>query len=83
MNKSKMISFRLSGEEYRILQESCSRVGARSVSDLCRGAVRRIILEDNFYIGSREDDLGELKIKFNALKGEVERLSWLVKSSTP
>jgi hypothetical protein len=79
--KSKMISFRLSGEEYRLLQGACSKTGARSVSELARAAMQRIILEDGFQAESPETELRELKVKFNVLAAEVERLSRLVKAS--
>ncbi len=79
--KSKMISFRLSGEEYRLLQGACSKTGARSVSELARAAMQRIILEDNFRSGSTDHELRELKVRFNVLAAEVQRLSRLVKHS--
>lgn len=79
--KSKMISFRLSGEEFRRLQGACSKTGARSVSELARAAMQRIILEDDFQPGSAESELFELKMKFTVLAAEVERLSRLVKGS--
>jgi hypothetical protein len=80
--KSKMISFRLSGEEYRLLQGACSKTGARSVSELARAAMQRIILEDAFQPGSTEAEVRELKVKFNVLAAEVERLARLVKGSS-
>ncbi len=79
--KSKMVSFRLSGEEYRLLQGACSKTGARSVSELARAAMQRIILEDGFRPGTPETELRELKMKFNVLAAEVERLARLVKGS--
>ena len=80
--KSKMISFRLSGEEYRLLQGACSKSGARSVSEMARAAMQRIILDqDVFRPGSTETEIRELRIKFNVLAAEVERLSRLVKGS--
>jgi hypothetical protein len=79
--KSKMISFRLSGEEYRMLQGACSKSGARSVSELARAAMQKIIIEDGFRPGSAETEIRELKIKFSVLAAEVDRLSRLVKGS--
>ena len=76
-----MISFRLSGEEYRMLQGACSKSGARSVSELARAAMQRIIIEDGFRPGSAETEIRELKIKFSVLAAEVDRLSRLVKGS--
>jgi hypothetical protein len=80
--KSKMVSFRLSGDEYKLLQSACSKSGARSVSELARAAMQKIILEDGFTSASTDGDIRELKIKFNVLAAELERLSRLVKASS-
>jgi hypothetical protein len=79
--KSKMVSFRLSGDEYRLLQSACGKNGARSVSELARAAMQKIILEDGFNSASAEGEIRELKLKFNVLAAEMERLSRLVKGS--
>jgi hypothetical protein len=79
--KSKMISFRLSSEEFRLLQAACSKTGARSVSELARAAMQRIIIDDSFSPGSADVEVRDLKLKFNALAAEVQRLSRLVASS--
>lgn len=76
--KSKMISFRLSSEEFRLLQGACSKTGARSVSELARAAMQRIIIDDTFRHGSADAEVRDLKLKFNALAAEVQRLSRLV-----
>jgi hypothetical protein len=79
--KSKMVSFRLSGDEYKMLQQACGKTGARSVSELARAAMQRIILEDGFNSASTEGEIRELKLKFNVLAAEMERLVRLVKAS--
>jgi hypothetical protein len=79
--KSKMISFRLSSEEFRLLQGACSKTGARSVSELARAAMQRIIIEDSFSPGSTDVEMRELKLKFSALAAEVQRLSRIVTGS--
>jgi GGDEF domain-containing protein len=76
--KSKMISFRLSGEEFRLLQGACSKAGARSVSELARAAMQRIILEEGFRPDSTDSEVRELKLRFNVLAAEVQRLARLV-----
>jgi hypothetical protein len=81
--KSKMVSFRLSGDEYKMLQNACSKSGARSVSELARAAMQKIILEDGFNSASADGDIRELKLKFNVLAAELERLSRLVKNPSP
>ena len=44
--RSRMISFRLSEDEYANLRSVCETEGARSVSDLARDAVHRLIRKD-------------------------------------
>lgn len=78
--KTKMVSFRLSGEEYRLLQGACERAGARSVSELARSAMQRIILDTgSLPMDSTEANLRELQIKLDVLTAEVDRLSRLIR----
>jgi hypothetical protein len=76
-----MVSFRLSRDEYRLLQGACEKSGARSVSELARSAMQRIIL-DTGTIGSdsAEANLRQLQIKLDILATEVDRLSRLMHS---
>ena len=75
-----MVSFRLSWEEYRLLQGACTKAGARSVSELARSAMQRIILDAGLIDhGSTDSELRELKLKFSVLSAVVERLARLVK----
>lgn len=79
--KTKMVSFRLSGEEYRLLQGACERAGARSVSELARSAMQRVILDTGTLpIDSTEANLRELQIKLDVLSTEVDRLSRLIRA---
>lgn len=41
--KEKMVSFRVSTEEYRRLREACSKSGLSSISELARVAAQRFI----------------------------------------
>lgn len=78
-----MVSFRLSWEEYRLLQGACLKAGARSVSELARSAMQRIILDAGIIDhGSTDAELRELQLKFSVLSAEVERLSRLMKERT-
>ncbi|MGC2659180.1 MAG: hypothetical protein WA324_14565 [Bryobacteraceae bacterium] len=82
IKKTKMVSFRLSHDEYRLLQAACAKAGARSVSELARWAMQRIILEAGLIEqGSTDNALRELQLKFSVLSAEVERLSRIVKES--
>jgi uncharacterized protein (DUF1778 family) len=79
--KTKMISFRLSSDEYRLLQGACEKSGTRSVSELARSAMQRIIL-DTGTIGSdsAEMTLRQFQMKLDILATEVDRLSRLMQS---
>ena len=87
--KTKMVAFRLSSDEYRLLRGACEKAGARSVSELARSAMQRIILDsgtirlDSDTIGSSsaEASLRELQIKLDILSGEVNRLSRVMHAS--
>jgi hypothetical protein len=60
-----MISFRLSEEEYASLRNLCENEGARSVSDLARDAVHRLIVKDS------EIDVA---VTLRALQGRIDSL---------
>jgi len=64
--RTRMISVRLSEEEYSALRRICSVTGARSVSDLTRDAMRVLLNGAN-----REDMLGSHMDDFRA---EIRKL---------
>ena len=66
--RSKMISVRLSEEEYAALRHLCMLTGARSVSDLTRDAMREVLKRAN-----REDSLGDSLEEFRAGMKNLER----------
>lgn len=71
--RSRMISVRLSEEEYTALKNLCSLTGARSVSDLTRDAMRTVLTRV-----SREDPFGsnleEVRTGMKNLEKKVEQL---------
>lgn len=73
--RSRMISVRLSEEEYVALRRLCSLTGARSVSDLTRDAMR-ILLSGS---SKRDDVLGirvdEFRSQMRSLDRKIEQLS--------
>jgi hypothetical protein len=73
MPRSRMISVRLSEEEYSALKHLCSMTGARSVSDLTREAMRAVLTGAN-----RKDpianDLDEFRAEMKNLEKKVEQL---------
>jgi Arc/MetJ-type ribon-helix-helix transcriptional regulator len=71
--RSRMISVRLSEEEYTAVRRLCSLTGARSVSDLTREAMRTALRSVN-----REDSLGgnldEFRADMKNLEKKLEQL---------
>lgn len=71
--RSRMISVRLSEEEYMALRDLCSLTGARSVSDLTRDAMRTFLRSVN-----RDDplasNLDEFRLSMRTLEKKVEQL---------
>lgn len=72
--RSKMISVRLSEEEYAALRRICTATGARSVSDLTRDAMRVLLHGAN-----RDDLLGnpmdEFRAEIRNLNKKLEQLA--------
>ena len=72
--RSRMISVRLSEEEYLALRRVCSVTGARSVSDLTRDAMRVLLNGAN-----RDDVLGnhmdEFRAQMRSLNKKIEQLA--------
>ena len=60
-----MISFRLSEDEYASLRSLCENGGARSVSDLARDAVHRLV---------RKDSQVEVEMALRTLEGRMDTL---------
>ena len=68
-----MISFRLSEEEYAGLRTLCENEGARSVSDLARDAVSRLM---------RKESETQVEIVLGVLKGRLDDLDHQVQQLT-
>jgi len=70
--RSRMISVRLSEDEYAALRHVCLLTGARSVSDLTRDAMRSVLKRAN-HDGST-GNLEEVLAGMKDLEKKVERL---------
>ena len=70
--RSRMISFRLSEDEYTSLRTLCEEEGARSVSDIARDAVHRLIRKNAQ--SHMETTLQSLEGRVNALDSQIRRL---------
>lgn len=80
--RSRMISIRLSEEEYTALMGLCSSTGARSMSELTRDAMRSI-LHNNYSTHDThlEGRLDEFRMQITRLERKLEELSARVESS--
>ena len=72
--KSKMISFRVSEDEYAGLKSLCVNEGARSVSDMARDAVHRLMAKDSPPNRQFEILVHLLQHRVEELDREVKRL---------
>lgn len=71
--RSRMISVRLSEEEYAALRHLCSLTGARSVSDLTRDAMRSV-LRRNGHDEFSGGNFDEFRTGMKNLEKKVEQL---------
>lgn len=79
--RSRMVSIRLSDDEFRKLHEVCATTGARSISDLARDAMHKLMA--NGVCHEREADgvcerLQSLDERVTQLQQEMTRLASLV-----
>ena len=72
--RSRMISFRVSEDEYVGLKNLCVNKGARSVSDMARDAVHRLITNHSWPNNQLESVVEVLQGRIEALDVEVKRL---------
>jgi uncharacterized small protein (DUF1192 family) len=72
--RTKMVSFRLSWEEYKALQDACATVGVRSLSELARGAMHHVIASRHNGT-SLYEQVCELREQMSLLSREVERIA--------
>ena len=78
--KTRLISLRLSEQEFEALKSLYSAHGARSISEFARAAMQRVIserIDDRFAL---EMKIQEMDGKLSILDGEVARLSQIIES---
>jgi len=72
--RSRMISVRLSADEYESLRLLCTATGARSVSDMTRGAMQSLL--DNSSRGTALSGyMEEFRAQISTLDRKIEELS--------
>ena len=69
-----MISVRLSEEEYAALRQLCSDIGARSVSDLTRDAMR-VLLDSSGREKVQSIHVDEFRTQMRSLDRKIEQLA--------
>jgi Arc/MetJ-type ribon-helix-helix transcriptional regulator len=72
--RSRMISVRLSEEEYSALRHLCSVTGARSVSDLTRDAMR-VLLDGSGREKVQSIQVDEFRTQMRSLDRKIEQLA--------
>jgi hypothetical protein len=75
-----MVSFRLSEEEYEGLKNICTMVGARSLSDIARDAVHRMLSDTPAPKKDLETEVQSLQGRMDALDEELKRLVQLIQN---
>jgi hypothetical protein len=79
LKRSKMVSFRLSPEEYTRFREVCTKKGVRSISDLARVAMT-IIASEEVEIDPLSDQVRDIRRQVQSLSIELDRISDVVES---
>ena len=76
--KSKMVSFRLSDEEYTRMRQYCILIGVRSLSEMARVAMERLIDTQNANGDAIHEQVRNLRNRIRDLSSEVERIGHIV-----
>ena len=76
--RTKSVCIRVSEEELETLRAACARTGTKSISELAREAMHRIVLTHHLQPLSSQDMrfwLQELRSRLASLQSEVERIA--------
>jgi hypothetical protein len=77
--KSKMVSFRLSPDEYRMYRDACEVHGIETISELARKAMQQLAASVNgpgvMPHGSLDEQVRDLRQRITHLQEEVNLLS--------
>lgn len=83
-SKNKMVSFRLSADEYSRLREAAAGLGVTNLSELARSAMHQVLIErGNGPHVAIDVQLIGLRAKLESLHDELDRLSKLVSEPVP
>ena len=81
--RSRIVSFRLSQEEYDALKDTCLAEGARSISDFARSAACRLARNGNGSDETLQAAVLTLQERVEELDRELKRLAHLLEASQP
>jgi hypothetical protein len=73
--RSRVVSIRLSDEEYGQLRSLCAIKGADSISELARAALKLLVMEHQSRGPAMEARVNEIDVRIDLLNREVARLS--------
>jgi hypothetical protein len=82
-SRSKMVSFRLSLEEYESYREACASIGVRSISELAREALSQLVGARPNGNATTLSQPVSLRDRINFLSREVEWLASRMDQITP
>ena len=77
-SRTRLVSFRLSPEEYEALRQVCVAADARSVSDFAREAVLRGIETQHGAKAFLGDDLATMSFRLEELDAALKNLSGII-----
>ncbi len=75
--RTRVVTFRVSEEEFNSLSDACMASGARSISDFARSAVSQCLRREGASRLVREE-IRVVKIRLDALEQELRRISDLI-----
>lgn len=80
-NRTRIVSFRVTEEEFQALKEFSAAHGIRSISELARCALQEYVSSNSFRTNDVEERIRWITGRLNLLDRAVERLAQLVESS--
>ena len=79
LKRSKMVSFRLSPEEYTKFRQVCAAKGVRSISDLARVAMM-MVASQGVEIDPLCDQVREIRMQVQTISTQLDRISNVVEA---
>lgn len=80
--KNRMVSFRLSAEEYDRVRQVASVIGVSNLSELARVAMNRMVDSPQPDPAALPQQFRDLRVKIQSLSSELKRLSRAVPGAT-